>query len=133
MPKMLFVNLPVGNLAASTRFYEALGCRKNQQFSSDQASSMVWSDQITFQLLAREYFSTFTSKQIPDAHSTCQVMLCLSCESRDEVDSLSAAAASTGGKAGIREPIDLGFLYNRAVEDPDGHVIELAWMSPHGM
>lgn len=83
MPKMLFVNLPVGNLAASTRFYEALGCRKNQQFSSDQASSMVWSDQITFQLLAREYFSTFTSKQIPDAHSTCQVMLCLSCESRD--------------------------------------------------
>lgn len=130
MPKMIFVNLPVQDLAASTRFYEAIGCRKNAQFSGETASSMVWSEVITFQLLTRDYFATFTAKQIPDAHATCQVLLALSCDSRAEVDALADAAAGAGGNATIRDPMDLGFLYNRAVEDPDGHVLELAWMDP---
>jgi predicted lactoylglutathione lyase len=30
----------------------------------------------------------------------------------------------------MRAPIDEGFLYNRAFEDPDGHVFELAWLNP---
>ncbi|MGO4736487.1 VOC family protein [Bosea sp. 2KB_26] len=128
MTKMIFVNLPVSDLAASTRFYEAIGCRKNDQFSNESASSMVWSDLITFQLLTHGYFATFISKPIPDAHATCQVMLCLSCDSREEVDRVAATAGSAGGKDTIRAPIDLGFLYNRAFEDPDGHVFELAWM-----
>jgi predicted lactoylglutathione lyase len=130
MPKVIFVNLPVKDLAASTRFYEAIGCRKNEQFSGETAASMVWSEAITFQLLTREYFATFISKQIPDAHATCQVLLCLSCDSRGEVDRLAEAAASAGGKADIRDPMDLGFMYNRAAEDPDGHVLELVWMDP---
>lgn len=130
MPKMIFVNLPVQDLAASTRFYEAIGCRKNAQFSGETASSMVWSEVITFQLLTRDYFATFIAKQIPDAHATCQVLLCLSCDSRAEVDVLAEAAAGAGGNATIRDPMDLGFMYNRAVEDPDGHVLELAWMDP---
>ena len=133
MPKMIFVNLPVKNLAASTTFYEAIGCEKNEQFSNENAASMVWSDLITFQLLTREYFATFTSKQIPDAHATCQVLLCLSCDSRDAVDSLTKTAASAGGKADIRAPIDMGFMYNRAFEDPDGHVFELVWMDPQAV
>jgi uncharacterized protein len=128
MPKMVFVNLPVGDLAASTRFYSAIGCEKNEQFSDEKASSMIWSDAITFQLLTRDYFSTFTSKAIPDAHQTCQMLLALSCDSRDDVDAMSAAAASAGGKADIRETMDLGWLYNRAFADPDGHVFEAVWM-----
>jgi uncharacterized protein len=130
MSKMIFVNLPVADLAASTRFYEAIGCRKNEQFSDDKASSMVWSDLINFQLLARDYFTTFTSKPVADAHATCQVLLCLSRDTRAEVDALAEAAARAGGKADTRAPIDMGFLYNRAVEDPDGHVFELVWMNP---
>jgi predicted lactoylglutathione lyase len=133
MPKMIFVNLPVNDLAASTRFYEAIGCLKNEQFSNENAASMVWSDLITFQLLTRNYFATFTSKQIADAYTTCQVLFCLSRDSREEVDSLATVAARTGGKADIRDPIDIGFLYNRAVEDPDGHVIELAYLDLQAM
>lgn len=128
MPRMIFVNLPVADLVAATRFYEAIGCRKNPQFSDETASSMVWSDAITFQLLARDYFATFTPKQIADAHSTSEVLLALSQESRDEVDSAAEAAAVAGGRADVRERMDMGWLYNRAVEDPDGHVIELVWM-----
>lgn len=129
MSKMIFVNLPVSDLAASTRFYEAIGCKKNPEFSDENSSSMVWSEAITFQLLTREYFSTFTPKQIPDAHRTSQVLLALSRESRDDVDATTEAAAAAGGRADIREKHDMGFMYNRAIEDPDGHILELIWMN----
>jgi uncharacterized protein len=128
MPRMIFVNLPVVNLAASTRFYEAIGCVKNQQFSDAKASSMVWSDTITIQLLSREFFATFTSKAIPDAHQSCQVMLALTRDSRDEVNDMAEAASAAGGRADIRDVMDLGWLYNRAFADPDGHVLEAVWM-----
>lgn len=128
MPKMIFVNLPVSDLAAATRFYEAIGCEKNEQFSDHQASSMAWSDTITFQLLASDYFATFTPKKIADAHATSEVLLALSRDSREQVDAIAGAAAATGGKADVRQPQDMGWLYTRAFEDPDGHVFEAIWM-----
>ena len=128
MSRMIFVNLPVSDLAVATRFYEAIGCRKNPQFSDETASSMVWSDTITFQLLTRDYFATFTPKQIADAHSTSEVLLALSQDSRGDVDAAAQAAAASGGRADVRETQDMGWLYSRAIEDPDGHVIELLWM-----
>lgn len=127
MSKMIYINLPVTDLAAATRFYEAIGCEKNEQFSNHQASSMVWSDTITFQLLANDYFATFTPKKVADAHATSEVLLALTRDSRDEVDAIVETAAATGGKADIREPQDMGWLYNRAFEDPDGHVFEAIW------
>jgi uncharacterized protein len=128
MTRMIFVNLPVSDLAAATRFYEAIGCARNPQFSDQNSASMVWSETITFQLLTRNYFSTFTPKQIANAHSTSEVLLALSRDSREDVDSAAQAAAASGGRADIRERQDMGCLYNRAVEDPDGHVLELIWM-----
>ena len=80
MSRMIFVNLPVTDLARATRFYEAIGCRKNDQFSNHEASSMVWSESITFQLLTRDYFSTFTPKPIADAHHSTEVLIALSGE-----------------------------------------------------
>jgi predicted lactoylglutathione lyase len=127
MQKMIFVNLPVADLAAATRFYEAIGCVKNAQFSDERASSMVWSDTITFQLLTREYFATFITKPVADAHASCQVLLAVSCDSREDVDRIAASGGHAGGRD-AREPLDMGFMYNRAVEDPDGHILELAWM-----
>jgi uncharacterized protein len=133
MQKMIFVNLPVDDLAVAERFYEAIGCQKNPQFSDGNAASMVWSDTITFQLLTREYFKTFTAKPVSDAHSTCAVLLALSQDSRDQVDAVVDAAAAAGGKADVRDRMDMGWLYNRAVEDPDGHVLELIWMDVAAM
>jgi predicted lactoylglutathione lyase len=128
MPKMIFVNLPVSDLAIATRFYEAIGCDRNEQFSDDQSSSMVWSDTITFQLLANDYFATFTPKKIANAHATSEMLLALSRDSREQVDAIAEAAAATGGKADIRPPQDMGWLYTRAFQDPDGHAFEAIWM-----
>jgi predicted lactoylglutathione lyase len=128
MAKMIFVNLPVKDLAAATRFYEAIGCKKNEQFSNDQAAVLVWSDTITFALLTHDHFASFTPKPIADAHRTSEVLICLSRDSREQVDAITEAAAAAGGKADIREPQDMGFMYSRAFEDPDGHVFEPMWM-----
>jgi predicted lactoylglutathione lyase len=128
LPKMIFINLPVTDIAAATRFYEAIGCKKNEQFSDDKASSMVWSDAITFQLLTQEYFATFARKPIANSRETVGMHLALSCDSRAEVDGITETAAAAGGKADIREPQDMGFMYLRTFEDPDGHVFEPAWM-----
>lgn len=127
MLKMIFVNLPVSDLAVATRFYESIGCEKNPQFSDETSASMVWSDTIAFQLLTRDYFSTFTPKPIADAHRNNEVLLAISRESREDVDAAARAAAASGGRADLREPHDMGFMYNRAIEDPDGHVLELIW------
>jgi len=133
MPKMLFVNLPVTDLAAATRFYEAIGFEKNDQFSNGQASSMVWSEAIIFQLMTRDYYQTFTSKPIADARETSAALFALSRDSRDEVDAMVEAAAKVGGTADIREAQDMGFMYLRSFADPDGNVFEPAWMDMSAM
>ncbi len=128
MSKMIYVNLPVQDLAASIRFYEAIGCEKNNQFSNEKAASMVWSDTINFMLLTHEFFATFTPKAIADAGKTCEVLICLSRDSREEVDAITEAAAAAGGTADIRPPTDMDFMYGRSFEDFDGHIFEPMWM-----
>lgn len=80
--------------------------------------------------MTRNYFQTFTSKPIGNARESCQLLLALSVDSRDNVDRLVQTAAGAGGTADPREPMDMGFMYNRAFEDPDGYVFELLWMNP---
>ena len=131
--KMIFVNLPVTDLAATVRFYEAVGCVKNPQFSNEQGVCMVWSDTVFFMLLTREFFATFTPKEIADARRTSEVLVALSFDSREAVDAFTDAASMAGGRADIRPTQDMGFMYSRSVEDPDGHVFEPFWMDPSGV
>jgi predicted lactoylglutathione lyase len=129
MAKMIFVNLPVSDVAKSTAFYEAIGFVRDARFSNDQASAMQWSDEITVMILRQDFYSTFIPhKQIADASKTNEVLLCLSFESREAVDAITEKAAAAGGKADIREPQDMGFMYSRSFEDPDGHIYEPMFM-----
>jgi len=127
MPKMIFVNLPVTDVARSTAFYEAIGFEKNPQFSNEQASCMVWSDSICVMLLAHPFYSTFTTKQIADTHKVSAALICLSRDSRAEVDSITQAALAAGGRE-TRDRQDMGFMYGRAFEDLDGHTFETMYM-----
>ncbi|WID97893.1 lactoylglutathione lyase [Bosea vestrisii] len=133
MSKMIFINLPVTDIAAATRVYEAIGCTQNPDFSDHQSSSMVWSETITFQLLSRDYFATFTAKPVADAHAGAQVLLALTQESRAAVDAVVKAAADAGGKADPRPAMDMGWLYNRAFEDGDGHTFEAVFLDTSAM
>jgi uncharacterized protein len=128
MTQMIFVNLPVADVAKSTAFYEAIGCTKDERFSNEVASAMQLSDQIVFMILSRDFFKTFTPKQIADAHATTEVLICLSRESREAVDAITEKAGAAGGKADVREKQDMGFMYSRSFEDPDGHIFEPMFM-----
>ena len=132
MPKMIFVSLPVHNVAASKRFYEALGFTFNPQFSDDTTASMVWSEVITVMLHTHAKWGTFTNRPIPPTTAS-EVMLAVSCDERKTVDVMSKAAAANGGQADINPVKDLGFMYNRSLADPDGHIWEVVWMNPAAM
>ena len=134
MPKMIFVNLPVADVAASTAFYEALGMTRDARFSNEQASAMVWSDTITFMLLAHDFFRTFTPKAIADARTSAQALICLSGETRADIDALLARAVAAGGEAHPIDPREVNdFMYGRSFDDLDGHGIELMWMDVDAM
>jgi uncharacterized protein len=129
MSKMIFVNLPVKDLRASMAFYSSLGFTNNPHFSDETAACMVWSEAIHVMLLTHAKWSTFTKRPIPPATSS-EVMLAISCDNREAVDAMSKAAAASGGTPDINPIQDLGFMYNRTVADPDGHVWEAFWMDP---
>lgn len=128
MAKLIFVNLPVADLPRAVAFYEAVGAVKNPQFSDETAACMVLSETIHTMLLTHDKFRQFTTKAIPDARATCQVLLCLSAESRAEVDDMVARAGDAGGTMDPGLKLDHGFMYGRSFEDPDGHIWEVMWM-----
>jgi uncharacterized protein len=128
MTKMIFVNLPVSNLARATAFYQAVGAAKNDQFSDDTASCMVFSETIHAMLLTHDKFRQFTSKKIADAKTSCEVLICVSADSRDAIDDIVAKAKSAGGSPDPTPTQDFGFMYGRSFEDPDGHIWEVMWM-----
>jgi uncharacterized protein len=128
MAKMIFVNLPVSDLARSTAFYQAIGGEKNPQFSDDTASCMVFSEAIYVMLLTHDKYRQFTSKKIADAKATSQVLICLSADSRDAVDDMVGKAQGAGGGVDPGPKQDYGFMYGRSFEDPDGHHWEVMWM-----
>jgi len=129
MPKMIFVNLPVADVEKSTAFYETVGFTKDERFSQrGSVAAMTWSDTIVFMILSRERFAEFTSKSIVDARSSVEALLCLSRDSRAEVDAIVEAARAAGGKADPCPTQDYGFMYGRSFEDLDGHVFEPMWM-----
>lgn len=130
MSKSIFISLPVKDIAVATRFYAALGCEKNPQFSDENTSCMNWSETITFMLLAHETYVTFVAKPIADARATSGVIIALSLDSREAVDALVAAAGGNGGQADPRPATDMGFMYQRTFEDPDGNLFEPLWMTP---
>src|SRR3712207_5010283 len=127
MPKLIFVNLPVADLARATAFYEAVGARKDERFCDGTASCMVFSDTIHAMLLTHDKFRQFTPKAIADSRTTTEVLICISADSREAVDAMVEKAAA-GGKVDPSPKQDYGFMYGRSFEDPDGHIWEVMWM-----
>src|SRR4029453_19210106 len=128
MSRMIFVNLPVSDLAASRRFLEALGATNEPKFTDETAACMKLSDTIFTMLLTHDKFRQFTPRPIADAKNGSEVLLCISAESRESVDTTVERAVSAGGTADPAPKQDYGVMYGRSVADPDGHIWEIMWM-----
>jgi predicted lactoylglutathione lyase len=130
MARMIFVNLPVSNLAASRHFLEALGATNEPKFTDETAACMKISDTIFTMLLTHDKFRQFTPRPIADGTKGSEVLLCLSADSRESVDTTVERAVSAGGTADPAPKQDYGVMYGRSVADPDGHIWEIMWMDP---
>ena len=128
MAKMIFVSLPVSDLERATRFYQAIGAVKNTQFSDETASCMVFSDTIHAMLMTHDKYRHFTSKKIVDARTSSQMLLCISADSRAEVDDIVGKAKAAGGELDPSPVDEYDFMYGRSFEDPDGHMWGVNWM-----
>jgi len=126
--KQIFVNLAVKNLEKSKAFFAALGYTFNEKFTDANAACMVIQEgSIHAMLLVEDFFKTFTDKSLTDTSKSTEVLLCLSCENRAEVDEMVAKAVATGGTV-PRKPQDYGFMYSHGFQDLDGHLWELVYM-----
>jgi len=129
MATQIFVNLAVKNLDKSKTFFEKLGYKFNPQFTNENAACMIISDTIYAMLLTEPFFKGFTPKNIVDSKKATEVLVCLSADSRAEVDEIVRKAVAAGGRI-YNEPQDHGFMYGHGFEDLDGHLWELAYMEP---
>ncbi|WP_137892751.1 VOC family protein [Ramlibacter sp. 2FC] len=127
MKRQIYVNLPIKDMARSQAFFRSLGFDFNPQFTNEQGACMVVADDIYVMLLVEPFFQTFTKKPVADATKSTEVLVCLSCASRAEVDE-TVAKARAAGAAVPNAPQDHGFMYGHGFEDLDGHVWELAYM-----
>jgi uncharacterized protein len=123
----IFVNLPVKDLTRSVEFFTKLGFGFDEQYTDETATCMIVSDDIFVMLLTEEKFQTFTPKKICDAGKFTEVLVCLSLESRANIEEMVAKAVAGGGST-YNEPQDHGFMYAHGFQDLDGHIWELIYM-----
>ena len=127
--RKLFVNLAVDDLDRAVQFFSKLGFAFDPRFTDDHATCMIVSDEAFVMLLVKDRFKDFTSKELADPATHTEAIVAVSAESRDEVDELADRALAAGA-AHANDPLDMGFMYGRSFQDPDGHIWELIWMDP---
>ncbi|CAG9251262.1 MULTISPECIES: VOC family protein [Paraburkholderia] len=130
MHKQIYVNLAVNSVEKSKAFFSQLGFTFDSRFTNEQAACMVIGENIYAMLLAKDFFQTFTSKTLCNPKESTEALICLSCDSRAQVDDLADKALASGG-ASARPAKDHGFMYERSIEDIDGHIWELVYMDPN--
>lgn len=132
MATKVFINLPVKDLNKSVEFFTKLGYKFNPQFTDENATSMIISDDIYVMLLVEPYFKSFTKKPVPDAAASNEAIICLSADSREEVDEIISKAVSAGATTPLDKQ-DHGFMYGHGFQDLDGHLWEYMYMDMSAM
>jgi predicted lactoylglutathione lyase len=128
--KQIIVALLVRDLEKSKAFFSSLGYSFNPQFSGESSACMIIAEgSISVMLETEAFFKSFIDKPLAQAREASEVVLCLTCESREELDGL-IAKATAGGARIPHPPEDHGFMYTQGFEDLDGHLWNLVWMAP---
>jgi predicted lactoylglutathione lyase len=130
--RKMFVNLAVRDLDRSVDFFTELGFTFDRRFTDETATCMVVSDEAFVMLLREQRFRDFTKKELADPARQTEAILAISAESRDDVDALADKALAAGGSP-ANDPMDMGFMYVRSFQDPDGHLWEVIWMDPSAL
>jgi uncharacterized protein len=118
---MTFINLPVKDLAKTTEFFTSVGFTFDPQFTDENATRMIISDDTSAMLSVESFFGGFLGdRAVTDTSTHSEVILGLSAESKEDVDDKVDKALAAGGQS-MGEPQDDGFMYMRGFRDLDGH------------
>lgn len=128
----VFINLPVNDLEKSKNFFKRLGFEFKKQFSNEQAACLILNKECYVMLLQEKFFQDFTKNGIADTSQFTEVLLAISVDSEEEVNSFLADALKMGARE-AREPQDNNYMYGRSFHDLDGHIWEVFWMDPSGI
>lgn len=128
----VFINLPVNDLNRSKNFFKKLGFEFKQQFSNEQAACMILNNESYVMLLQEKFFQDFTKNGIADTSQFTEVLLAISVDSKENVNSFLENAIKMGARE-AREPQDNNYMYGRSFHDLDGHIWEIFWMDPSGI
>lgn len=125
----IFINLPVADLERSTEFFKQLDYEFESEMTDDNATCMVVDKNIFVMLLTREFFKTFTHKEVADASKSTEVILSISVENKADVAPFVEKAVAAGATT-PNDPQDHGFMFQWGFQDLDGHLWEVFWMDP---
>jgi len=127
MKTKIFLNLAVKDLKRAISFFNELGFSTNPKFTNDKGACIVISEDINVMILVKDFYQTFTKKQICDSATTSEVLISLSMESREQVDLMIEKAIKAGG-TDYQQSQDYGWMYQRTFLDVDGHHWEVFFM-----
>lgn len=128
MPRQIYVNLPVADLKRSVDFFSALGFRFDPKFTDDHSTCMIAGDNIFIMLVTHDKFKLFTPKPICDASQSTEVLVCLTMESKEEIQEMVERAVAHGAQS-YTQPQDHPLMYGHGFQDPDGHIWELLYFA----
>ncbi|MBI5423303.1 MAG: glyoxalase/bleomycin resistance/extradiol dioxygenase family protein [Opitutae bacterium] len=120
MIQQLFIDVPVADLPKSLAFFQSLGFAADPQFTGDATACVIVNDSISLMLMTHSQFRQFTPKAVCDTSQAVEILFCLRCESREEVDALVSKALAAGGTT-YDKAEDFGFMYSHSFVDLDGH------------
>ena len=133
MKRMIFVNLPVTDLAVATDVLHRARLRPERATSPPTSAAASSSPtRIFVMLLVRDRFADFTAGPVGDARTSTTVINCLSAVSRRRGrrpgrQGPDRTAASPGWTRSTDGP-----MYGHSFADPDGHVWEVLFMEMTG-
>ena len=124
-----FVQLPVSDVQKSREFFAGLGFEFDDMFSGENAACVMVGEKSRLMLMSTGFFTNLIpGKQIADTSAATEAIVSFNLPDRAAVDAFIASAIAGGGSA-YRETMDMGGMYVRAVQDPDGHVLEVFAMA----
>lgn len=127
MPHKIFISLPVADVARARAFYQSLGWAIDPAFSDEGSACVIVSEAIYLMLSSHEKFQAISPKPLVLPCDGVTALHALFCDTRAEVDIMTNAAIAAGGRE-LHESEDLGFMYSRAFEDPDGNGFGPFWI-----
>lgn len=129
MPKEIWLNLPVKDVAKAKDFFVSLGFTYLSEHSHDKMAAMKVSDKnIAVMLFEESVFSHVNQMAVTDTKSSSEVLISMDAASKEEVDEWAKKAEAAGGNV-FAPPVTIqGWMYGCAFADPDGHRWNVLYM-----